>query len=380
MEAGITPEDIKVPEDFVKIPVLKRTDLVEHYSEFISKKANADNLKISTTGGSTGTPVKIGMTRNAIRELQKWQLFSWWGLSLTANMATIYRGLPVSGLKRVVTDLINGSQKVIRMDATNITKDNIEKFINEVRLIKPDLIHGYVGAVDAIADYILENKIKLPAPKVIWLTAAPVTKVQEAKISEAFHASVCDQYGCSELYFVAAECPHKKGLHIFSDSVKVEILDENNQPVPTGTYGKIVLTNLDEFHFPLIRYENGDEGRFLDTKCSCGMTYPLLDKVKGRISQRLKMTDGTILSGEFLTCLFDDYTDAVKQFQVIQRKDSSVDVNILFHSDCMIKEKVKEAAFNELSVRIKESELIRINEVEEIKNAKGKLNFIISEL
>jgi phenylacetate-CoA ligase len=379
-EVGITPNDIKNPADFTKLPVLSRNDLVENYSEFISKKANAEHLKISTTGGSTGTPVKIGMKRNAVRELQKWQLFSWWGISLIANMASIYRGLPVTGLRKIVTDLINFPQKVIRLDATNITKENIENFIHEVRQIKPELIHGYVGAVDAIADYILDNRIQLPATKAVWLTAAPVTKVQEVKISEAFQAPVCDQYGCSEIYFVAAECPHKRGLHIFSDSVKVEILDENNQPVPTGTYGKIVLTNLDEFHFPLIRYENGDIGRILDTACTCGMTLPLLDKVKGRISQQIKMQDGLVLSGEYLTCLFDDYTDQVKQFQIIQRKDTSIDINILFHTNCRDRDLVKNHAYNELFERIKDENLIRINEVHEIINTRGKLNFIISEL
>lgn len=374
-------ENYKSSDQFQNLPVLTRNELVQHYEKFISKKVNPDSLKISTTGGSTGTPVKIGMNPNLVREVPKWQMFSWWGLSPLEDMATVYRGLPVKGIKKAALDVINWPQKTVRLDATDITEDKIKHFILACQKVKPKLIHGYVGAVDAIADYILDHQISFPSPKVIWTTAAPVSAVQTSKIEKAFGAPVCDQYGCSELYFIAAECPAKEGLHIFSDSVKVEILDENDQPVPDGEYGRIVISNLNDHAFPLIRYANGDIGRRLTHECSCGIKLPLLDKVKGRVSDNLILPDGTVLSGEYLTTIFDDYTDEVKQFQIVQEKSGSILVKVVFHDSVSVLsiESIIKVVRQDIGSRIKEQVPFSIKKVLTIPMIKGKLQFIIKE-
>ncbi len=376
---GLHPNDISKPEYFSQVPVLTRDELTDNFKLFISKKANPNSLKISTTGGSTGTPLKIGMQKKVIREIPKWQMLSWWGLPPSANMATLYRGVPTQKLKKLALDFINWPQKVIRMDATQMTTNNIRSFIQKLNEVQPKLIHGYVGALDAVADYIIMHQISLSrTPEVIWTTAAPISAVQEAKITQAFGAPVCDQYGCSELYFISAECHKKEGLHIFYDSVKLEVLDAQNVPLPKNKYGKLVLTNLNDFHFPLIRYENGDEGRLLDKSCSCGMALPLMDKVKGRLSDNILLPDGTVLAGEYLTTIFDDFTSDVKQFQIIQKKDKSIHVKfVLKHQEN--KSKIMRQTEIELQKRIKNQVKLDVQEVDEIQFIKGKLQFIVKE-
>ncbi len=379
VNAGIRIDDLKDPSALNRLPVLRRNDLVENFDKFISKNVKANKLKISTTGGSTGTPVKVGMDRKAIREVPKWQMLSWWGLSPSDNMASIYRGIPVSGIRKIALDLIHWPQHVVRMDATNISNNNIDKFISEYTRSKPKLVHGYVGALDALADYIIENKIELPSPTVVWSTASPITSIQSAKIEKAFNAPVCDQYGCSEMYFIAAECPHKRGLHIFADNVKVEILDENDQPVPDGEYGKIVITNLNDFSFPLIRYQNGDTGRILKETCTCGLTLPLMDKVKGRISDNIILPDKTILSGEFLTTIFDNFVKQVKQFQIVQKKSGELIIKIVAQEDAGNIESLIQSVNDDLQKRIKFQIPVSFEKVDEIVSSKGKLQFIIKE-
>jgi len=378
-ELGLHPNDISKPEYFDQIPILKRHEIVNNFEKFIAKGITNKDLNFITTGGSSGTPLKIGVSKTRIREIQKWQMFDWWNTPLNANMASIYRGLPVNGIKKIALGFINWPQKIIRLDATQITPYKVRHFIDQYRKFRPKFIHGYVGAIDAIADYILENDIVFDfKPNAIWCTAAPISIVQEDKISRAFNAPVCDQYGCSELYFIAAECSHKKGLHIFADSVKVEIVDLKGQLVGNGLHGNITLTNLDEYAFPLIRYENGDQGRILDDKCSCGMSLPLMDKVKGRISDNIYLPNGMILSGEYLTTIFDNHTDYVKQFQVIQKKDLSITIKVKTYSDddsLLIKKFIDD----ELGKRINNQVACNIDFVSEIYSEKGKLRFIIKE-
>lgn len=375
---GLHPNDISKPEHFEQIPVLHRKEIIENYDLFFSDQVNPTKMKLSTTGGSTGTPLKLAMSPKLNRELSKWQMLQWWGLQPNVDLASLYRGIPVTGLKKTVLDLINWPQHIIRFDATNMSAANIIAFIDEIIKYKPELVHGYVGAVDTIADYLLEHSIEIPAPRTIWLTAAPVTKVQEDKISRAFKAPVCDQYGCSELYFISAECPRKEGLHVFSDSIRLEFLDEMNRNVKKGEYGNLVFTNLDEYGFPLIRYANGDKGRYLQHECSCGMSLPLMDKVKGRVSDNIVLPGGEIISGEYLTTIFDDFTDHIKQFQVIQRKDDSIDINVVFFN----KEKQKEIIGHtllEFHKRVNSQVAVKINVVDNVESIRGKLHFIIKE-
>lgn len=376
---GLHPNDISKPEYFQQIPILKRHEIIDNFEKFIAKDITLKDLNFITTGGSSGTPLKIGVSKSRIREVQKWQMLDWWNTPLNADMASVYRGLPIKGLKKMALHVINWPQKVIRMDATQITTHEIETFIQKYKKVQPKIIHGYVGAIDTIADYILENNIEFNfKSNSIWLTAAPVSLIQEQKISKAFNTPVCDQYGCSEIYFIASECQHKKGLHVFSDSVKVEIVDTNYKTIDHGIHGKVILTNLDEYAFPLIRYENGDEGRFLKEKCSCGLTLPLMDKVKGRTSDNLTFPDGLVLSGEYLTTIFDNYTANVKQFQIIQKKDLSILVRVKLYTN-------KDATFitkvieNELGNRINNQVSLKLEFVSEIKQEKGKLKFIIKE-
>ena len=233
--------------------------------------------------------------------------------------------------------------------------------------------------MDAIADYILENEIVFNfKPNAIWLTAAPVFTIQEYKISKAFDAPVCDQYGCSEIYFIASECQYKKGLHVFADSVKVEIVDANHEVCDDGIHGKIILTNLNEYAFPLIRYENGDEGRFLIDKCTCGLTLPLIDKVKGRISDNITFPSGLVLSGEYLTTIFDDYTAIVNQFQIIQKKDLSIIVKVKLYND-EDADLITNVVLDELGGKINNQVPMMLEFVSEIIQGKGKLKYILKE-
>lgn len=376
---GLHPLDIVLPEHFQQVPILTREDMAENFERFISKKAGPKSLKLSSTGGSSGKPLKFAMGKYGQREVQKWQMYSWWGVDPGDNMVSLYRGLPKSGLQRLALGLVNWPQKALRVDATQIDPRGIGELIEKMRKTRPKLIHGYVGALDAVADHIMAHGGDFPAPKVVWATAAPITKIQENKISRAFKAPVCDQYGCSEMYFIASQCPRQKGLHVFADTVKLEILDPNDDPVPTGTHGRIVITKLDEYHFPMIRYANGDRGRFLEGSCDCGVKLPLIDRVKGRVSDNIVLPDGTVMAGEFLTTIFDTIPESIKQFQIIQQRDSSIDLNIVLNPKHIGKEKIVAVARDLLQARIQNQVGLRIHQVAEIRPQGGKLKFIIKE-
>tara|TARA_R110001592_G_scaffold363394_1_gene687420 strand:- start:63919 stop:65253 length:1335 start_codon:yes stop_codon:yes gene_type:complete len=376
---GLLPKDISRPEYFSQVPVITRDDLKLNFDEFISDTHRGREIKKITTGGSTGVPLMIGVNPKTVRELQKWQMFSWWGLSPEVNMASVYREIPIGTLTKLVLKFINWPRKLITLNATNLSDNSIEVFLEKFKKNKPQVLHGYLGALDTLADYILDHGISLPSPNVIWSTAAPLAKVQQRKIQKAFGAPVCDQYGCSEMYFIAASCPQNNGLHQFSDAIKLEVLNGKGSPVPIGEHGKITLTNLNEFAFPLIRYENGDQGRWLNSKCNCGINLPLMGQVKGRKSDNFNLPDGSIISGEYLTTLFDDYPDAVKRFQVVQNKDLSIDLKISANGKQAKVDKILKQVRQDLVEKVKGQVTVAVVITDEIQSHGGKLKYVIKK-
>src|SRR5690606_23914455 len=149
--------------------------------------------------------------------------------------------------------------------------------------------------------------------------------------------------------------------------------------LPTGTPGRITITKLDEYHFPMIRYENGDRGRYLKGGCDCGVRLPLIDKVKGRVSDNIVLPDGTVMAGEFLTTIFDAIPESVKQFQIVQKKDRSLDLNIVLNPQNLGMEKIEALTRQHLQSRIRDQVTLRIHRVGEIRSPNGKLKFIIKE-
>lgn len=116
----------------------------------------------------------------------------------------------------------------------------------------------------------------------------------------------------------------------------------------------------------------------MDHQCSCHISYPLIDKVKGRQSDNLVLPDGDVLSGEYLTTIFDDYTNAVKQFQVVQRKNLSIELKVSLY-DSADENFTLKVIEQELGVRINHQVPFSLVFVNDINKEKGKLQFIIKE-
>ena len=376
---GITPDDIRTPSDFEKFPLLTRKDLMENFDLLLSDEFTLHDVNISTTGGSSGVPAKVCHQRSVPRAAMGWRLLDWWGISPAADVAEVYRGLSANWKSRLLRSLLSFPGQQLLLDATSFTEEDICCFLKGFSKLRPALLHGYVGAVDAVAEYMLDNDIKVSSPKAIWLTSAPITPVQQQRIEKAFGAPVYDQYGCCEIYWLAAECPKREGLHMFYDIRRFEFVDEQSKNVPNGEYGDIVITDLENFAFPLIRYANGDRGRRLEKICSCGCNLPLMDKVKGRISETFVLPSGARLNGEFLTTLFDDSPTAVKQFQVHQLKDASIVIRVVPNPSYPNLDSKLDIIRNRLVERIHSEVPVSLEKVESIPLQKGKMKYVISE-
>lgn len=292
----------------------------------------------------------------------------------------MYRDTRTDWRSRVINALMWWPTKRLILDAVTLTPGEMERFIRDFNTVKPALLHGYVGSVDHLASFIEERGLRVAPPKAIWVTSAPLTSVQEKRIEKAFGGPVYDQYGSCEVYWLAAQYPVKGPLHTFGDIRRIEFLNEENQPCPPGDLGKIAVTDFENRLFPIIRYLNGDMGRAMPGVCSCGVTLPLMDKVAGRVTDMVRMPNGTCISGDYLTTIFDDTPDAVKQFRVNQRADYSLEVLVVpnpqFPNLDTLLARVREG----LLTRAEGQVPVEIHKVEHIQQKGGKLRFVSSDV
>lgn len=148
---------------------------------------------------------------------------------------------------------------------------------------------------------------------------------------QLLNAPVIDNYGMGECLFLTSGCTTTDGMHVNADWAIMEVVDENNHPVPVGERGaKILLTNLANRIQPFIRYEVGDVVVMADEPCTCNTPLPLISHIDGRSSEMLYIqADGSIkpLHPAIIEQAIGS-TMNVREYQLIQDEPTRVRVRI----------------------------------------------------
>jgi len=376
---GANIEDFTTPEAFDAFPVLTRDELQEHFDEILCDNTSRSALNLSTTGGSSGQPAAVFMPKAFPRAALGWRMLSWWGLEPAVNWSRTYRNTAPGLKEKIIQGVVDFPIKTVLLNASSFTESDIVVFLDRFNKKKPPLLQGYVGAIDNVAEYILAHKLNVHKPEAVWVTSAPLSEIQRARIEKAFHSPVYDQYGCCEVFWLAAECQAHKGLHIFYDARRIDFLGDDLHSVQVGQLGKIAITDLENYSFPIIRYLNDDMGRLLTTRCGCGCSLPLMDHVRGRISDSIHLPSGRCLNGEFMTTLFDRHPDAIKRFHVHQNKDFSIVVKVVPNCCEELMKKILQEIVQDLKHNTFNEVEITTKIVLAIDLIKGKLRFVTSD-
>ncbi len=112
------------------------------------------------------------------------------------------------------------------------------------------------------------------------------------RIQSILGIELYDIYGLTEIYGpgIGVNCPYDKGIHYWDDYFYLEIIDpETLKPVPDGEEGEIVITTLVKEGAPLIRFRTHDISRIIPEECPCGSGYPMIDIIKGRSDDMIKI-------------------------------------------------------------------------------------------
>jgi phenylacetate-CoA ligase len=176
-------------------------------------------------------------------------------------------------------------------------------------------VYGLPSALLETASALRERGQALTVDRIFTSGELLQPAVREA-IAEAFQARVYDIYGSSETKEIAWECP-EGGMHVNTDVVHLEVLDDDGRQLDDGVEGNLVVTSLVNHAMPLVRYRVGDRGSLLPHACACGRSFPLLGVVTGRAADVLVLADGRRISPYALTCALEREQNLLR-YQVSQ--------------------------------------------------------------
>ena len=312
------------PEDYLRhLPVLTKSIIRNQSEDLKSADLARRHCYISFTSGSTGEPVRIIQdwfyadragaitllfSRLAGREIGELEL-SLWGSSRDI----------IEGSENWRVRLINRLTRTRMLDAFRMTPQSMREFIKILNSECPKLVLAYAEAIYELARFAEREGIAVLPQAAVMTSAGTLYPFMRDKIIEVFQCRVFNRYGSREVGDVACERPGCNGLWVAPWGNYVEIVDGEGNRVPDGTEGEILVTSLNNYAMPLIRYGLGDRG-ILAPAGSDAPTVPgqRLQTVLGRTVDTLRSSDGTLVHGFYFVAILL-FRDWVLRVQVVQK-------------------------------------------------------------
>jgi len=364
-------------ENFYKIPVLTKDIIRKEGSNLYSKK-KLSGVYENTSGGSTGEPVRF---------LQDRQYYDW-------NVATKLYFKKTLGQQDLGdhefrlwgsrADILEGREKTItrwrnwlynrrELNTYHIQPEKLIQFVTTLKVVKPQWIEAYAESAYEISRYLINQNIKIQGLRGILTSAGTLYPEMRETIEKGFQCPVYNRYGSREVGDMAFSCEKNEALHLCPWNHFFEIIGPDGKTVKPGKKGRIIVTSLNNYSMPIIRYDIGDAATAYDKSiCSCGRSMPLIANVEGRISSIFKNRNNDLIYGSYFTQLFY-HKQWVKKFQVIQKKINGIQIKYVLNANMAIEENdvevinsaVKKVMGNDCKI-----EWIEVNEIPPLPSGK----------
>jgi len=323
--------------DLARFPVVGKLDLKADPDAFVY--GDRSRLICSKSSGSSGVQGAVYMTRRERSRFQAIQtlLWEWAGFRLGAKY--FQRGVSTErGVVKRVKDLL---LRTTYVSAFQLDEKDAKRWLRHLQEHPHRFMGGYASSLYVFARLARELGVDDVSFEAAMSWGDKLFAHYKEAIERQFGCRVFDTYGCTEGIMIAGQCEHG-AYHVMTPHVHVELLDDENRPVPTGHIGRVVVTRLDNFSMPLIRYKLGDLAEAADesTPCKCGRKFPILKRVIGRETDVVKTPSGKHLIVHFFTGIMEHFAE-IKQFQVIQRTQARIEIDYIpdagFHPEVLVK-------------------------------------------
>ena len=293
---GYKVGDIKTFDDFEKLPLLTKDELIEGFPNDIVK--DITDFKYSTrSSGSSGKFVTMALNLNAIYldTLQGIRQFKFQSDNFYTKEDTVLFIYTCPWWIKNISGQYN-------LDFLPTTTSPLEA-LEYIKKIRPLIISTYPTYLQTLCD--LDVKLTNYGVKYVIVHSEQSTKSARLDMGQKLGVTVYDEYSSEELTRIALEC--KAGhYHIEEDASYIEVLNpQTRKNIKTGT-GVVVGTNLLNTATPIIRYYLGDIVTIDTNKtCSCGHKGRILTEIQGREMDCIISGNNTLPASAFMDIAYN---------------------------------------------------------------------------
>jgi phenylacetate-CoA ligase len=322
--AKLKPADVQSTDDLIKVPFTTREILSKlPLKKRVAKDIDIKKCRIDTTSGTTSVPFPIYRTHREtlLDGIAEIRTFSAFGAKPWHKMAQL------SGDKNIPAKRSIFEHHSIWRSWKISTWEPVEYWIEKIQRWKPQIIWGYVTTLKVLAEGIIKKGIKNINPSLVISSGGVLFQETRNVISSAFNTRVFDFYASWEAGTIAWECPICNGYHVNSDMVFLEVL-KNGKPAPPGHEGEVVITNLNNYAMPFIRYRQLDGAIRSNEEPLCGRTFSLLKTINGRLGDYIILPSGKKVTPHLFARVMS-LTPGLAQFKFVQEKIDLITIEIV---------------------------------------------------
>lgn len=306
-------------EDLVKIPFTEKKDLQLFNDDFLCcpREKVIDYI---TTSGTLGDPVTFGCTE---KDLQR--------LAYNEKKSFECAGLKPGNIVQLMTTMDKRFMAglayflgIREMGASIIRVGNgiPELQWDTIRRIHPDTIMCVPSFILKLIDYAEQHGIDYRNSSIRRIIGIGEGLREQdfslnllgRRIKEKWDVDLFATYSSTEMGATFSECPYGCGGHVHPELIIVEIIGDDDLPVPDGQPGEIVVTTLGVEGMPLLRFRTGDIASKITDRCQCGRYSYRLTPLIGRKNNMIKLK-GTTLYPPAINDVLDN-TDYVANYVI----------------------------------------------------------------
>ena len=363
-QLGLGPTDLRQIEDLKRLPIVTKADHCCYpAADFLADNIPAYRRISDATSGSTGPRFEFYLDREAGPILMANHTFSdaWYGLGPIDRSVRVRVPRPPTNpikgsepitarIRRVVSSSIRSTYESWtqeQISAWEVGSEWAESIYRRMESHQPEFVTGYTSAIASIADELLKRKLRLShRVRGVITEAEPLTPSRIKLIGDYFKAPIGSRLGIRELGgYLALSCPEVSNqFHVLTDHVIAEIVREDGTPARPGESGRLIVTDLNNYAMPFIRYDSGDLAIADDELCDCGRGFPVIKQIVGRSSECLRTPAGKLISPVSLShylALYHDYGSVIRHYQLVGENDGHLRLLVVpapkFNSETQIR-------------------------------------------
>lgn len=322
-------------------PIMNKSILLDNHDKICVKHdkipGQRGKLHVQSTSGSTGTPFSIPQDTN--KRHRRVAELKYFGRQVGFKSHDKLVHLRTWNRWQSKTPKQIREENIIPFDISKMGEAEISELCRIINDSKAVCLRGYASSFDLIARYMKEHKIQCPSVKIIIAGSEALHDDVRQIVKDNMHCEIISQYANEECGIMAQEriptAATDNPMYLNNANYVFECLKfDEDLPAEYGELGRIVVTDLNNYAFPLIRYDTGDAAIMLPPdEFSNG--FPIIEKLYGRRFDICYTTANQPFFPMTIGRVLKHY-DKVIQWQFIQKDKTEYLLKVILQKGCDI--------------------------------------------